>query len=114
MLAVADRQRGFFDAAWCSELLPEDVDLFAAGRAWGSDRPGRGLRRVLLGAPGAAFDSAEPAGEGAAAGLPRGALRRAGDGGGPLRSALEGGARFAARPPRLPSDEPGPLSRSAV
>src|ERR671922_470268 len=24
MLAVADRQRGFFDAAWCSELLPED------------------------------------------------------------------------------------------
>jgi transposase len=24
MLGVADRQRGFFDAAWCSELLPED------------------------------------------------------------------------------------------
>src|ERR671922_1077177 len=24
MLAVADRQRGFFDAAWCSGLLPED------------------------------------------------------------------------------------------
>jgi transposase len=24
MLAVADRQRGLFDAAWCSELLPED------------------------------------------------------------------------------------------
>ena len=24
MLATADRQRGFFDAAWCSELLPED------------------------------------------------------------------------------------------
>jgi transposase len=24
MLAVADRQRGFFDAAWCSDLLPED------------------------------------------------------------------------------------------
>jgi transposase len=23
MLAVADRQRGFFDAAWCSDLLPE-------------------------------------------------------------------------------------------
>jgi transposase len=23
MLAVADRQRGFFDAAWCSELLPD-------------------------------------------------------------------------------------------
>jgi transposase len=24
MLSVADRQRGFFDAAWCSALLPED------------------------------------------------------------------------------------------
>jgi transposase len=24
MLAVADRQQGFFDAAWCAELLPED------------------------------------------------------------------------------------------
>jgi transposase len=24
MLAVADRQRGLFDAAWCSDLLPED------------------------------------------------------------------------------------------
>jgi transposase len=24
MLTVADRQQGFFDAAWCSELLPED------------------------------------------------------------------------------------------
>jgi transposase len=24
MLGVADRQRGFFDAAWCSDLLPED------------------------------------------------------------------------------------------
>jgi transposase len=24
MLAMADRQQGFFDAAWCSELLPED------------------------------------------------------------------------------------------
>jgi transposase len=24
MLAVADRRRGFFDAAWCSDLLPED------------------------------------------------------------------------------------------
>ena len=24
MLAVADRQQGFFDAAWCSGLLPED------------------------------------------------------------------------------------------
>jgi transposase len=24
MLAVADRQRGFFDAVWCSDLLPED------------------------------------------------------------------------------------------
>jgi hypothetical protein len=24
MLAVADRRRGFFDAAWCSGLLPED------------------------------------------------------------------------------------------
>jgi hypothetical protein len=24
MLAVADRQRGFFDAAWSSDLLPED------------------------------------------------------------------------------------------
>ena len=24
MLAVADRQQGFFDAAWCSALLPED------------------------------------------------------------------------------------------
>jgi transposase len=24
MLAVADRQQGFFDAAWCSDLLPED------------------------------------------------------------------------------------------
>ena len=24
MLAVADRQRGLFDAAWCSGLLPED------------------------------------------------------------------------------------------
>jgi hypothetical protein len=24
MLAVADRQRGFFDAAWCSDLLPEE------------------------------------------------------------------------------------------
>jgi hypothetical protein len=23
MLGVADRQRGFFDAGWCSELLPE-------------------------------------------------------------------------------------------
>jgi transposase len=23
MLAVADRQQGFFDAAWCSDLLPE-------------------------------------------------------------------------------------------
>jgi transposase len=24
MLAVADRQQGFFDAAWCSDLLPDD------------------------------------------------------------------------------------------
>ena len=24
MLSVADRQQGFFDAAWCSALLPED------------------------------------------------------------------------------------------
>src|SRR6516165_1891919 len=24
MLSVADRQQGFFDAAWCSELLPEE------------------------------------------------------------------------------------------
>jgi transposase len=24
MLSLADRQQGFFDAAWCSELLPED------------------------------------------------------------------------------------------
>jgi transposase len=24
VLSVADRQRGFFDAAWCSDLLPED------------------------------------------------------------------------------------------
>ena len=24
MLGVADRQRGLFDAAWCSDLLPED------------------------------------------------------------------------------------------
>ena len=24
MLAVADRQQGFFDAAWCAGLLPED------------------------------------------------------------------------------------------
>lgn len=24
MLTVADRQQGFFDAAWCRELLPED------------------------------------------------------------------------------------------
>jgi Transposase domain (DUF772) len=24
MLAVADRQRGFFDAVWCSDLLPDD------------------------------------------------------------------------------------------
>ena len=24
MLSVADRQRGLFDAAWCSELLPGD------------------------------------------------------------------------------------------
>src|SRR5215216_7515192 len=24
MLGVADRQRGFFDAAWCSDLLAED------------------------------------------------------------------------------------------
>jgi hypothetical protein len=23
MLAVADRRRGLFDAAWCSDLLPE-------------------------------------------------------------------------------------------
>jgi hypothetical protein len=23
MLATADRQQGFFDAAWCSELVPE-------------------------------------------------------------------------------------------
>src|SRR5919109_649443 len=24
MLATADRQQGFFDAAWCAELVPED------------------------------------------------------------------------------------------
>lgn len=24
MLSVADRQQGFFDAAWCAALLPED------------------------------------------------------------------------------------------
>ena len=24
MLGVADRQQGFFDAAWCSDLLPDD------------------------------------------------------------------------------------------
>src|ERR687887_2731736 len=24
MLTTTDRQRGFFDAAWCSELVPED------------------------------------------------------------------------------------------
>jgi hypothetical protein len=23
MLTVADRQQGFFDAAWCADLLPE-------------------------------------------------------------------------------------------
>src|ERR671923_1222953 len=69
------------------------VDLFAAGRAWRSDRPRRGLRRVLLGAPGPPLDPAEPARQGAPAGLPRRALRRARDGGASVRPALEGGAR---------------------
>ena len=38
MLVVADRQQGFFDAAWCAGLLPADSIYALLGRAWRAGR----------------------------------------------------------------------------
>ena len=68
MLSVADRQQGFFDAAWCSELLPEE-SIYAVLAEHGE--------RIVRDEDFAdccserqpSVDPAEPAGEGAVAGL---------------------------------------------
>src|SRR6187200_461618 len=90
------------------------LDLCVARRARRADRLRRGLRRVLFSGYGAPIDPAEPAGEGAAAGLSRRALRRARDGGVAVRSALEGRAGSARRPSWLSPDEPGQVPRPVV
>jgi hypothetical protein len=113
MLAVVDRQRGLFDAAWCSDLLAED-SIYSLLAEHGdrivrdedfaecySERQGRPsippslLAKVML----LAFRdglSDERAME---------AVRF------DLRWKV---ARPAGRPPGLSPDEPGPLSRSVV
>src|SRR5215211_4571483 len=71
----------------------------------------RGLRRVLFGGRRSSVDPAFAAGQGVAAAVPHRALRRAGDGGGGLGSALEDRARAAGRPPGLEPEHADPLSR---
>jgi hypothetical protein len=70
MLSLADRQQGFFDAAWCSELLPED-SIYALLAEHG-ERIVRDedFADCLLRASWPAVDPAELVGQGASARVP--------------------------------------------
>ena len=71
MLAVADRQQGFFDAAWCAGLLPADsiyALLSEHGERIVRDEDFAECYSESLGAP---VDPAERAREGAVARVSR-------------------------------------------